>query len=355
MRVLGNFQTFNASVCRFLIFAVGVGLSALLLVPPKAIAEDAAAAIEKTNLYIEVVKNTERAVDSWERYASWVNMKSGPTGKERYITYGMYDLYDVDDLLKQTKAAAASEPRSEALDSGMLRYIAGYEALAPVMNEAAGYYDRQGYATDKVAKGQQYHKQMVPLATVFLAERDHVSPLLRARIREVEALELAGLKSSDGSSAAFHTANVMLTLNRVIDTFPHQRPQPIASDEMEQMMAELGPDTPGEKFDQIIAGVKPIKDATIDVEQFNAAMKSYQEAVIGFDGFSGDKPDDFDEFKPLPSAMLEQLHALQEPLAKNGGREFQGAGQMVGRIVEQYYDMLNESQSIWNSQLRQLP
>ena len=44
---------------------------------------------------------TERAVNSWERYASWVNMKTGPTGKERYISYGMYEVYDVGGLLKE--------------------------------------------------------------------------------------------------------------------------------------------------------------------------------------------------------------------------------------------------------------
>ncbi len=131
-----------------------------------------AAAVEKTNLFIEVAKGTERAVDSWERYASWVNMKTGPTGKERYISYGMYDLYDIDDLLKQTMAAASVEPKSEPLDAGMVQYIVAYQALAPVLTAAAGYYDREVYTTDKLAKGKAYHQQMVPLATAFLAERE---------------------------------------------------------------------------------------------------------------------------------------------------------------------------------------
>jgi hypothetical protein len=39
-----------------------------------AAAQDIQTAIEKANLYIEVAKLTERAVDSWERYASWVNI-----------------------------------------------------------------------------------------------------------------------------------------------------------------------------------------------------------------------------------------------------------------------------------------
>ncbi len=351
MHVLRSIPSLPAILFQLLILVAFAG-------PPAArgaIAEEAAAAIEKTNLYIEVVKNTERAVESWERYASWVNMKTGPTGKERYISYGMYDLYDVDDLLKQTKAVASGEPKSEALDTGMVRYIAAYEALAPIMNEAAGYYDREVYTADKLAKGKAYHTQMLPLATAFLAEREQVMPLLRARLLEVQALEVKAQEDRDPKSAATRTAHVMLAINLVFDTFSKQRPQQISGDEFEQMMSELGPDSPGEKFDQIIAGVKPVPDATIDVARFNAALERYQKAVAEFDTFSGDKPDDFDKFKPLPGEMLAFLRAFQEPLEKSGGKEFDGAGQMVGRITEQYYAMLNESQAVWASRLRHLP
>ncbi len=51
--------------------------------------------------------------------------------------------------------------------------------------------------------------------------------------------------------------------------------------------------------------------------------------------------------------MLAFLIAFQEPLQKSGGREFDGAAPMYGRITEQYYAMLNESQRVWASGLRQ--
>ena len=44
-------------------------------------AQEVQPSLEKANVYIEVAKITERAVESWERYASWINMKTGPTGK----------------------------------------------------------------------------------------------------------------------------------------------------------------------------------------------------------------------------------------------------------------------------------
>ena len=98
--------------CFGFILACSVSLAIAVIAPRAADAADTQAAIDKANIYIELAKSTERAVDSWERYASWVNMKTGPTGKERYFTYGMYELYDVDALLKEARKATASEPRA---------------------------------------------------------------------------------------------------------------------------------------------------------------------------------------------------------------------------------------------------
>lgn len=333
---------------------IAAGLLALGAVAAPAVAEDVRPAIEKANLYIETAKNTERAVESWERYASWVNVKTGPTGKERYLTYGMYELYDVEPLLKEARDAAGRAPRADALDAVMVRYISAYEALAPVMKDAAAYYERKGYEADKMALGKALHPKMVPLATAFLAERRTMMPVLRAHLREVEALEVAALEAKDGRTAAFHTANVMAALHRVMDTFPREKPEQMNADEIDQLMAELGPENFGEKFDQLMSGAKP-SDATIDVARFGAALEAYAKAVEGFEGFTGETSEDFDAFKPMPGEMRIVLQDFQVPLAKSGGREFEGGGQTVMRIVERYYNMINESQSVWGSQLRHLP
>lgn len=334
--------------------AMAAGMLAAGAVAVPVLAGDVQPAIEKANVYVEVAKGTERAVESWERYKSWVNMKTGPTGKERYLTYGMYELYDIEPLLKEARDAAGREPRAAAVDAAMERYIAAYEALAPVMGEAARYHERRGYEADKMAKGKEYHKAMVPLATAFIAERKAMMPVLRAHLRDVEAQEVAALEAKDGQTASFHTANVMAALHRVMDTFPREKPEQMHTDEMEQMMSEMGPDNFGEKFDQLMAGVKP-SQATIDVAQFGAALDGYAKAVQGFEGFDGEKPKDFDKFKPMPGEMLAVLRNFQTPLVESGGREFDGAGQMVMRIVERYYDMMNECQSVWRAGVRLLP
>jgi G:T/U-mismatch repair DNA glycosylase len=331
------------------------GALASVMPVQSASAQDVPAALQKANAYIEIAKMTERAVESWERYASWVNMKTGPTGKERYISYGMYDLYDLAGLLKEARVAAGTEPGIPKLDATMKRYIDAYEALAPVMNQASAYYDRNDYKTDNAAEGQALHKQMVPLATTFLAERDAMMPELRVFVRDVEQQEIAAIETREGRSAAWQVGQVMHAANRVIDLFPRNRPAPIDSDTLDEMINALGPDTPGEKFDEIIAGVVPPQNAVIDVTRFGEALEKYAEAVDAFDRFAGEKPEEFGEFKALPRQMLDLLREFQGPLTQSQGREFDGGAQMGGQIAEVYFSMLNAGNSIWGSQLRFLP
>lgn len=322
---------------------------------PVAAADDVEAALHKANTYIEVAKTTERAVDSWDRYASWVDMKTGPTGKEEYIQYGMYELHDVEGLLKETGAVAGAAPAAEKLDAAMARYLNAYQALAPSFNEAAAYYDSKGYEADKAAKGQALHKTMVPLAAAFLAEREAMMPELRAFVREVEGQQLAATEAREGRTAAWHASNVMHAANRVFDLFPRVRPQPMDSAALEAEIKALGPDTTPEKFEQVMAGTTVPKTPPIEVKAYGAALDDYAKAVEAFGSYSGEEPDDFDELKPLPAKLLEKLRAYHEPLKKSDGHPFEGDGQMASQIVQTYFDMLNASSPIMGSYLRYLP
>ena len=341
----------------FFILAIAGSIGALPgpLIASQARAQDARATLEKANLYIEVAKMTERAVDSWDRYASWVNMKTGPTGKERYISYGMYELHDIQEFLKHARTVASAAPPNPDLDAVMVRYIDAYDVLAPVMNQAVAYYDQRGYEADKAVEGQALHKQMMPLATRFLAERKAMMPLLRIFVRDAEQLEVADLEKREDRKASWHVGNVMHALNRVMDTFPRDRPQPMDAERLDARLMEIGPDTPGEKFEEIMAGVVPPENTSIDVKRFNEALDRYAEAVAALDAFSGDKPEDVNAFKPKPQQMLQMLRAFKEPLNKSEGREFDGGGQMVGQMVQAYFSMMNDANRIWGSQLRYLP
>jgi Protein of unknown function (DUF3829) len=56
---------------------------------PSADEESLQATTHKFNAYVGFMNRTLRAVQSLDRYKSWVNMKTGPTGHESNI-YGLY-------------------------------------------------------------------------------------------------------------------------------------------------------------------------------------------------------------------------------------------------------------------------
>ncbi|WP_439541425.1 DUF3829 domain-containing protein [Hyphomicrobium sp.] len=320
--------------------------------PPCAAAEDIDEAIQKANLYIEVARMTERARDSWERYASWVNMKAGPTGKERYISYGMYEVYDVSGPLTEARGAARLKPDTPALDAVMASYIEAYDAVAPVLNEANQYYERKAYEADGMAEGKALHARMVPLADAFLAKREAMLQELRPFMREVEGREVAAIEAKEGRSRTWHAANVLHAANRVIDTFPKTRPKQIDSDTLDEMMQSLGPNSSGEEFDQIIAGVVPPQGVVIDMTRFDPAMDNFAEAVETFDQFAAQKPEELEDLKDKPQALLAALRELQKPLQQNQGKDFEGSGPLVNQVVQAYFDMLNDGNSLAQSQLR---
>lgn len=313
------------------------------------------AVLSKANAYIEVMTSTERAVESWERYRSWVNMKTGPTGQERYISYGLYDLSDVRGQLDEARKVAAADPKAGKLDALMMRTIEAYEALEPVINQASGYYERKGYETDKAQEGKALHAKLMPLAGAFLSARDDAMPELRLFVRDTEGQELAAVEARDGRTAGWHVGHVLHRANRVFDVFPRIRPEQMSSEELDAKIQEIGPETSGEAFDQIISGVVPPKPVVIDIKAFNVALDQYEKAVAEFESFKGEKPEEFDRFKPFPRQLLSLLKAFQVPLVKSAGRPFDGDGQMFGQLIAVYFDMFNDGNGMAGSRLRYLP
>lgn len=318
-------------------------------------AQNVQRAIKKVNIYIELMTLTERAVDSWDRYASWVDMKTGPTGKERYISYGMYDLHDIDGLIKETRATTGRAPSIPKLDAAIIRYIDSYQSLAPTMNRASEYYDRRAYRADGMKEGKALHAKMVPLAKAFLNERAATLPQLRAFLRDVERRELAAMEAREGRSRAWHVGQVMAAANRMVDVFPRERPTPISEKALEEMMKGLGPNTPGATFDAIIAGQTASGSTAVDMKTYAAALNEFEQAVTLFDAFAKEKPDGLDAFKSRPRALLERLQALRAPLARDKGRPSPDASGSLAQAANIYFAMINESSSMASGQLRFLP
>ncbi|MGX5737165.1 YiiG family protein [Bosea thiooxidans] len=275
----------------------------------KAQDENRQAAITKSNAYTALMNRTLRAIQSWERYGSWVDMKKGPTGKERYISYGLYSLYDVNDEIRKAEEATAREPKLSTIDATVLQYIKAYQQLAPLITRAERYYDRKDYRDDNLAEGQKLHAQMVPAAKSFLEERTKLDSAMRVYKTALDGQELAALESREGRSARWQVRNVMINARAVMDLMPSNE--------------------------------KPI----VDLPAFNAAVANYAKAVREMDDFKDKNPGKSLFVDSQASSWLGKLRDFSDKLAKSKGDARRGAANDANWIVSSYNTMISLSET----------
>jgi hypothetical protein len=266
------------------------------------------AAIAKSNAYINLMNRTLRAVSSWNRYTSWVNLRTGPTGRERYITYGLYSLYDTRGEIEKARAATTQEPLVPELDATVLRYVDAYEALAPVITQAAAYYERQDYKDDRMAEGKALHVRLVPAAEAFLRERAALEAQMRSFKRDLDRKDLDAIEASEGRKGRWHVKTVMMNAAEVIEALPSQG--------------------------------RPV----VDMKAFDALLAAYAAAVREFDGYVQANPGQLSSFESQPRSLLGKLREFRDALARSKGDVRRGAGQDMMWIVNQYNSMISSSQ-----------
>ncbi len=271
--------------------------------------EDVQAAIAKTNAYIGLMNRTLRAQESWTRYASWVNTKTGPTGKER-IVYGLYSLYDVRSEIDKALAATGQPPAYAALDETVKRYIAAYEKLAPLITEADGYYERKDYLGDKMAGGKALHAKLAPAAQAFLTERQALERDMEAVKGDLDRRQLAAIEQAEGRKARWHVRNVMIEAKSIIDLLPSNR--------------------------------APV----VDLPQFDKVLDRYAAAVKEFDAYSAATPNSFFVFESSPRNLLGKLREFRQKLGRTkGDARRAGVGNDLTWLINDYNMMVSTSQS----------
>jgi hypothetical protein len=266
------------------------------------------AATAKFNAYVEFLNRTLRVAESLERYKSWVNWSTGPTGRERII-YGLYEPYDTTREAAEATAARTKEPLLPELDAAMGDYVAANAALAPILTEANGYYERADYKVDKMAEGRTLHARIVAAAGPFLAARARVDALVTVEKEKVDLSRLDAIEAREGRSANWHVANVMIRVRRVMDLLP--------------------------------SNAKPV----VDLTAFHAAMADYGAAVKEMDAFGAGKPNAFFVFASQPRSLLGKLRDFQEAIDRVKGDARRAGGDQLTWIVNDYNLMVTTSQT----------
>jgi hypothetical protein len=267
------------------------------------------AAITKSNAYTALMNRTLRAIESWQRYRSWVNIQQGPTGRERYISYGLYSLYDVRSELEKAEAATAQEPAIPDLDDAMRRYIQSYRELAPLITRANGYYERKDYQDDRMALGRELHRQMVPAAEAFLKDRTDVEAAMRGFRADLNRRELADIERREGRSARWHVRNVLIAARGVMDLMPSN------------------------------------ESPRVDMAAFDGAIATYAAALREMDKLKETDPDGASILDSQANSWLGSLREYRQKLARANGDGRRAAGHESMWIVNNYNMMVSMSET----------
>lgn len=233
--------------------------------------------LAKLNTYVKLLNATLRAEESWDRYLSWVNPKTGPTGRERII-YGLYSVSpsQAKTAIDAARKAAGEPPPVPALDEAAQTLSSTFETLVPLLNEAEAYYDRKDYKSDQMAGGKALHARLQPAVDAFLAARTRLDRLTDQVKDNLDRQELTRIERTEGKSDAWHVRRIMMTARKAVDLIPRNAR------------------APG------------------DLKAFDAAVSDYAAVVREFDAYILGNPPTASAFSSQPRDLLGKLRDIQE-------------------------------------------
>lgn len=243
--------------------------------------------VEKLNTYTSLFNRSSRGVDSWKRYTSWVDLKTGPTGKERVI-YGLYSLYDdtAASYAPKAIAAASAEPEMKALDATVIAFAASVQTLHPLVTEASNYYSRKDYTDDDFAKGKELHPKLVAAFKDYIARREIFDDQLTSLKKQVDVQFLAQIEKTEGRKYRWHAKRTVLEAQKTLE-------------------------------------VLTVTQSKKDLPAFAEAVKKYAEVVHEFDEYIA-KANDLKgrSLNDQPGSLLAKFRDAREALEKGQERSF---------------------------------
>ncbi len=193
-------------------------------------------------------KSTQRAVMSYDRYLSWCckNMKKGPTGKETYIQYGLYEIYplnwdqykiwaklDANTVALMEKHNSDTQvywpqkfaglplqlPPFDNLDNATAALINAFLELHPINNKASKYYTNELFQFDNAKGGRKIHNSLMPAFNKFIQAFQNLSELVLGELETIKALQLEYIALKKGKSWEWYGASERYYLARFVLPF----------------------------------------------------------------------------------------------------------------------------------------
>ncbi len=233
---------FPVHLCVFLLGTIALGATPVqspALEKPDANFE---ARVAKTNMYVKALNSVASIRRTYDRYASWVDVKKGVTGKERYITYGLYTVSKstADEFSAAAQKGPQMPPAMPDLDKAIVELSGAVTALVPLVNKASDYYNQEDFRDDAAKLGQELHQQMMPLFEKTFAAEAQLRRGLEPAKAELDREQLAYVEKVSGRRYEWHLRNYMLAAKGVVTLLPPgPGSPPIAKGTYNERVAEL--------------------------------------------------------------------------------------------------------------------
>ena len=178
--------------------------------------------VEKTQLYSNALHASRAVQKSFERYASWVDLKTGPTGKEKWVESGLPDIGSaLQEIADAGKKGPGMWPPLPGADGMAQKLAEATAALAPVVKNASDYYAQRQYKNDGAKRGQELHGQMVPLFEQFFGAELGLRRELSAVREDVERRNLAQIEKEHGKNYEWHLRSFLIAARPLADLLPN--------------------------------------------------------------------------------------------------------------------------------------
>jgi hypothetical protein len=270
------------------------------IVLPQLAEDDITFLVAKNAAYVGLLNAAARGRDSYNRYVSWVSLKTGPTGKERII-YGLYSVSPevAGRAIEKARDAARKPPAVPDYDAAALKLAGTLEALIPTLNEAEAYYERQDYKDDRMQEGRALHARLIPLFNDFLVARARLESGFADVRQGLDEQILAKIEAKEGQSYRWHRKRVMMAAAKAIDVLPRESTQK-------------------------------------DIRAYEAAVAEFAKVVREFDSFAAGVTDKgaAAAFDSQPRSLLGDMRDLRDKAGKGEQQVFYAMS--VSKVVNAY-------------------
>ena len=176
--------------------------------------------VEKAALYAQALGAARTVQKSYDRYAAWVDIKIGPTGKERSID-GVPDIGALQEITDAAAKGPGMWPPLGGVDGMAQKLAQATTALAPLVKDASAYYAQRRYKNDGAKRGQELHGQMLPLFEQFFSAELALRREFGAVSEDIERRYLAQVEKEHGKNYEWHLRSFLLAAKTLADLLPN--------------------------------------------------------------------------------------------------------------------------------------